>query len=168
MKARTRTCATSVDARRRGAAGRQRGFTLVELLVAFALLALVTAIVPIAFDRLRESAQYRDTVRAILSELRHARNRALSEGREVRFTIDLADSTFASDGRAPTAVPPPLRIRTTVATIETVPQRTAAIRFLPDGGATGGTLEVLRPGGAGTRLTVDWLSGAVVQTQVQP
>ena len=41
-------------ARRRRAAG----FTLVELLVVFALLALIVGLVPIAFNRLNESAQY--------------------------------------------------------------------------------------------------------------
>ena len=56
-------------ARRRRAAG----FTLVELLVVFALLALIVGLVPIAFNRLNESAQYRDTVRAVLTDLRAAR-----------------------------------------------------------------------------------------------
>ena len=57
----------------RGAARRAAGFTLIELLVVFALLALIVGLVPIAFGRLHESAQYRDTVRAVLTELRAAR-----------------------------------------------------------------------------------------------
>ena len=44
-------------------------------------------------------------------------------------------------------------MRTTVADIELGADQTAAIRFLPSGGATGGTIEILRPGGAGVRLT---------------
>ena len=43
-------------------------------------------------------------------------------------------------------------------------QRLAAIRFLPQGGATGGSVDVLRPGVGGVRITVDWLSAAVSQT----
>ena len=32
--------------------------------------------------------------------------------------------------------------------------------FLPEGGATGGSVDILRPAGSGARLQVDWLSGA--------
>ncbi|MEO5671889.1 MAG: type II secretion system protein, partial [Ramlibacter sp.] len=141
----------------------QRGFTLLELLVVFAIVALLTALVPLAYDRLRESSQYRDAVRGVLSELRQARYRAVAEGREVHFTVNLAEGTYGAEGRPPKPLPQPLRIRTTVADIELQAGQSAGIRFLPSGGATGGTVEILRPGGAGVRLTVDWLSGAVVQ-----
>jgi general secretion pathway protein H len=145
----------------------QRGFTLIELLVVFAMVALLAGLVPLAYERLRESAQYRDAVRAVLSDMRQARYHALSEGREVRFRVDLSNRTYGVEGRPPKSLPQPLRLRTTVAEMESDAQRTAAIRFLPSGGATGGTVEILRPGGAGVRLTVDWLSGAVTQSPVR-
>jgi general secretion pathway protein H len=144
----------------------QRGFTLIELLVVFAMVALLTALVPLAYERLRESAQYRDAVRGMLSDMRQARYRALSEGQEVRFRVDLANRSYGVEGRPSKSLPQPLRLRTTVADIERGADQTAAIRFLPSGGATGGTVEILRPGGAGVRLTVDWLSGSVTQSQV--
>jgi len=144
----------------------QRGFTLIELLVVLAMVALLTAIVPLAFERLRESAQYRDAVRSVLSDMRQARYRALSEGRDVRFRVDLAHRSYGIEGRPPKSLPEPLRLRTTVADIELKADQTAGILFLPSGGATGGTIEILRPGGAGVRLTVDWLSGAVSQSPV--
>jgi general secretion pathway protein H len=145
----------------------QRGFTLIELLVVFAMVALLAGLVPLAYERLRESAQYRDAVRAMLSDMRQARYRALSEGREVRFRVDLANRSYGVEGRPSKSLPQPLRLRTTVADIELNAERSAAIRFLPSGGATGGTVEILRPGGAGVRLTVDWLSGAVTQSPVR-
>ena len=145
----------------------QRGFTLIELLVVLAMIALLAALVPLAFERVREAAQYRDAVRSVLSDMRQARYRALSEGREVRFRVDLAHRSYGVEGRPPKALPEPLRLRTTVADIELTADKTAAIRFLPSGGATGGTIEILRPGGAGVRLTVDWLSGGVNQSAVR-
>ena len=145
----------------------QRGFTLIELLVVLAMIALLAALVPLAFERLREAAQYRDAVRSVLSDMRQARYRALSEGREVRFRVDLAHRSYGVEGRPPKALPEPLRLRTTVADIELTADKTAAIRFLPSGGATGGTIEILRPGGAGVRLTVDWLSGGGNQSAVR-
>jgi len=145
----------------------QRGFTLLELLVVFAMVALLTGLVPLAYERMRESAQYRDAVRSVLSDIRQARYRALSEGRDVRFRVDLANRTYGMEGRPPKTLPQPLRLRTTVADIELNAGQVAGIRFLPSGGATGGTIEILRPGGAGVRLSVDWLSGAVTQSPVR-
>lgn len=144
----------------------ERGFTLIELLVVFAMVALLTALVPLAFERLRESAQYRDTVRGMLSDIRQARYRALSEGRQVRFRVDLAARNYGLDGRPAKQVPEPLRLRATVADIELTAAQSAGILFLPSGGATGGTIEIVRPSGAGVRLTVDWLSGGVAQSPI--
>lgn len=145
----------------------QRGFTLIELLVVLAMVALLTTMVPLAFERVRESAQYRDTVRGVLSDMRQARYRAISEGRNVRFRVDLAHRSYGIEGRPSRSVPQPLSLRSTVADIEANADQTAGILFLPSGGATGGTIEILRPGGAGARLTVDWLSGAVTQSPVR-
>lgn len=145
-----------------------RGFTLIELLVVFALLALLVGVVPVAFERLRESAQYRSTVRGMMSDMRQARQKAIAEGAEVRFRLDLTARTFGVDGRPAHDVPLPLQLRATVAAVELSGAQVAAIRFLPQGGATGGSIDVLRPSGTGVRLTVDWLSGAVAQSAIQP
>jgi len=145
----------------------RRGFTLVELLVVLALVGMLVTLVPLAFQRLRESAQYRDAVRAVLTDIRQARSRAQSEGREIRFGVDLRSRTYGLEGRPPRVLPEPLQLRATVANIEITPDRSMSIRFLPGGGATGGSIDIVRPSGAGTRLTVDWLSGAVAQVQLQ-
>lgn len=145
-----------------------RGFTLVELLVVFALMALMVGIVPPAYDRLREGSQYRDAVRGVVSDLRQARMRALTEGREVRMLVDLAGRSYGVEGATPRQLPQKVELRATVAGIEMAADGQAAIRFLPTGGATGGTLELRRASGGGVRLTVDWLSGAVLQAPVAP
>lgn len=145
----------------------ERGFTLLELLVVFAMIGLLTTLVPLAFDRLRESTQYRDTVRGVLSDMRQARYRALAEGRTVRFNLDLGKRSYGVEGSPVRSVPEPLQLRATVADIQMTGVQNAGILFLPTGGATGGTIEIARPSGAGVRLTVDWLSGAVAQTQLQ-
>ena len=141
---------------------RERGFTLIELLVVFAIIALVIGLTPMAFDRLRDSAQYRNTLRTMLSEMRQARTVAINQGNEVRFKVDLQKHTFGREGGATYAVPPSLQLRATVAGRELADGR-AAIRFLPGGGATGGSIEIVRASGDGVRLRVDWLSGRVTQ-----
>jgi general secretion pathway protein H len=148
---------------------RVRGFTLVELLVVFAIVALLMGLMPFAFERLRDGAEYRDTVRAMASALRSARYRAQVEGRTLNFVVDLDKSAFGVSGdRAWQPVPKSLRVRAVVAGSELNGSGSAAIRFLPGGGATGGSIEVIRASGAGTRLRVDWLSGRVTHEGLLP
>lgn len=147
---------------------RERGFTLIELLVVFGIMALVIGLAPVAFDRMRDSAQYRDTVRTMLSQMRGARYRAIAEGRETRFFVNLNQRMYGVDGGPSRSLPEALQMRATVAGIELTSKGDASIRFLPGGGATGGSIEVLRSSGAGTRLRVDWLSGRVTQEALAP
>lgn len=145
-----------------------QGFTLIELLVAFAIMALVVGLVPMAYERLRESSHYRDAVRTMIGQLRTARAQAVGRRQEVSFTIDLARRSYGIDGEPLQTLPETLQLRATVGEREISPQGKASIRFLPSGGATGGSVEILRAPGAGTRLRVDWLSGRTTQEALLP
>lgn len=147
---------------------RERGFTLVELLVVFAIMALLIGLVPVAFDRMRDAAQYRDVLRGMVSELRFARQQALIGRIEVRFSIDLGERNYHAQGHPARPIPLPLQVRATVAGSELQANGVASILFLPDGGATGGSVDILRSSGMGTRLRVDWLSGRVSQETLPP
>lgn len=163
-----KTATSATSNRRRGLfrPGQPRGFTLIELLVVLTLLALVVALVPPSFERMRESVQYRDTLRRVLGDLRSARQQALAQGKEVRFGIDVPARNFGIEGQTPSQLPDSLQVRFTAAQIELSAQQKASIRFHPQGGATGGSVDLVRPSGAGTRITVDWLSGAISQSAI--
>ena len=143
-----------------------QGFTLVELLVVFAIIALIVAVVPIAFDRLMQSAQYRDTVRAALTEIRNARQLAQTRGNEVSFVVNLQERTFGVEGGPPTHVPEPLDLRAVMAAEVSGRDGVMSIRFLPGGGASGGSLDLIRPSGTGVRLRVDWFTGRIEQEPI--
>ncbi|WP_354447956.1 pilus assembly FimT family protein [Ottowia thiooxydans] len=147
---------------------RTSGFTLIEIMVVMALMALLVGLVPIAFGRLSESAQYRETVRAILTDMRTARYLAQSGGSDVRFAVNLNQRSFGVEGRKRHTVPEPLQIRAVMAQQESGADGDMAIRFLSSGGASGGSVDLLRPSGGGVRLRVDWFSGRVEQEPVGP
>ena len=139
----------------------QLGFSLIELLVVLAILGLLVAFVPSAYGKLSESVQYRSTLRTIVSDLRTARQRALT-GREVAsFSVDLDKRSYGIAGAVQNTLPKSLNINVTVGRELITSGKIASIEFLPDGGATGGSIEVIRAGGDGTRVRVDWLSGRV-------
>lgn len=146
----------------------QRGFTLVELLVVFAIMGLLVAVVPIAYERMRESSQYRNTLRSMLSGLKSARSTALAQGRDAVFVVDLQHRAYRAAEGSVLPIPDSLQVRATVAGTELNAQQEAAIRFLPDGGATGGSIDILRASGQGVRLRVDWLSGRITQEALAP
>ena len=139
----------------------QRGFTLVELLVVFAIVGLILAVVPLAFGKMRDSAQYTTTLRTTLSDMRQARQKAIATGVSTEFFVDLAQRRYGISGVTSHDLPEPLNLKVTFAETLSEAGRPTKIVFLPSGGASGGSVEVIRPNGAGTRLRVDWLSGMV-------
>lgn len=150
-------------------AARSRGFTLIELLVVMAIGALLVGIVPPAFDRLQAASQYRDTVRGLLTGLRHTQLKATQQGQPIAFVIDLAAMQFGREGQATQKIPSSVALTTTVGTREgQSPDALARIVFLPDGGATGGVIDVVRPTGQATRIRVDWLLGHITQEAYTP
>ena len=147
----------------------QRGFTLIELLVVLAIGALLVGLVPSAFDRLYESSQYRDTVRSMVVDLRQARQQALAYGQVVKFQVNLSERQFGIEGQTLKPLPTSLEVKTTVgrtASPDNNPQ--AIITFMPDGGSSGGTIELVRSSGGGVRIRVDWLFGQVTQEPRKP
>ena len=146
---------------------RHRGFTLIELTVVLALVAALLAVTPMALQRYRESADYRDTVRSMTAGLTAARQAALVGGRPTAFSVDLAARQFGIDGQPARELPEGLTVRATVADTD-LANNVARIRFYPGGNATGGSIEIVRASGTGVRLRTDWLDGRVSLEELLP
>jgi general secretion pathway protein H len=93
----------------------------------------------------------------------------MQQGQAVAFTIDLTARQYGPEGAAPQKIPSSVAIQTTVGTRDGQGADTQArIVFLPDGGSSGGVVDVQRPTGQGTRIRVDWLMGQIIQEPRTP
>jgi len=136
-----------------------RGFTLLELLVVVAILALAMLTVPPMLNR-GLGSQVQSSVRELATGLRWARTEAVGEHRSVALWVDTQQKFFEIEHRAGIhPLPESSKVLVTTARSEVDGQR-AAVRFFPDGSSTGGMIEV---GGDGVnyQIKVDWLTGGV-------
>lgn len=141
------------------------GFTLLELIVAFAVIALLLGLAPVAFGKLMETSQYRSTVRHMLAGMTAARQMSIQTGQSTVFSVDTEKRVFGPQGKMDHTLPDSVDVRLVVAGIESR-QGGGSIRFYPGGGATGGSVDVLKRTGDGVRLRVDWLLGTVTQEPI--
>lgn len=147
-----------------GAAQPVRGFTLLETLVALALLAIllavaVPALLPSPGVELRAAA---DTV---ATGLREARLEAQRRQSPTALQIDLDARTLQVEGSTRTRpLPPDIAIELVTAGQEMLAERRGGIRFYPDGSSTGGRV-TLSLDGLQRRVDVAWLTGRVTVSE---
>ncbi len=156
------TFKTSLEhSRGRTAFSHHSGFTLIELLVVLAIAGLLMALVPVVYSKAKDSAQYRSALRSMVGDMRHARQIALSKGLPSVFFVDLTQRKYGISGATPRNLPESLQVKVIVGSEQLQQGSVGLIEFLPDGGATGGSIEIIRSNGDGTRVRVDWLSGQI-------
>jgi general secretion pathway protein H len=127
---------------------RAAGFTLLEMLVVLAVLALALALVA-GGGAPRPAVQARAAADRVAAALRTARGQAILQDRQVTVALDAPGHALRVGRDAPLRLPPTLDL--------TGPP---TIRFAPDGSSSGGRI-VLAGGGRQIAVTVDWLTGRV-------
>jgi general secretion pathway protein H len=137
----------------------QRGFTLIEVIVALGILALITAsALPLLFGA-GAKADARVAAREIAAGLRMTRNLAMLRGHAEAFLIDSASGAFrAGSTAAPRRIPGDVRLILFTTIGERRNATAGSIRFFPDGSSTGGGVR-LRAGNSRAEVLVDWLTG---------
>ena len=140
---------------------RARGFTMIELLVVLAIIAIASALIIPMFGKGVSTTELKSAARQLAAGLRLARSEAVSQRRETFLVLDLAGRRFKVD-RDPQehALPRGVELKLFTAQKDLVDEKVGSIRFYPDGGSNGGRITV----GSGERkyeVDVDWLTGRV-------
>jgi general secretion pathway protein H len=148
----------------------QRGFTLLEVLVALVIGVLLVAVTPPLLSGMSGATELRGAARQLAAGLRNARNEAVTRQQEAVLLLDLAGHRFAVSGDPrEVALPNSVALHLYTAQSELLDDEKGSIRFFPDGSSTGGAITVSGPKLA-YRVNIDWLTGAIaiVEQEARP
>ena len=138
--------------------GKARGFTLVELMVVLVIIALVMGLVAGSMSRSISGAEARAATRNLLASLRYTRARAIIDKKEQVFKVDTENRSYQAPGRKLIELPEGVDVTITTARSEFTSEAVSGIRFFPDGGSTGGHIELF-VNEREYRVNVAWLTG---------
>ncbi len=138
---------------------RERGFTLLELVVTLFLIALASALVLPAIARSTEGLRIRAEVAGFSAFLRRAREQAITSREERAVTLDPAARMVIDEaGSRQVRARRPLPERMTV---EADPPSALTVRFTRQGSSSGGAFLLANQTGIAYRVSVDPLTGRV-------
>lgn len=135
-----------------------QGFTLVELMVVLVIIALIMGLVATSMSRSISSAEARSATRTLVANLRYTRTRAIVGRAEKVFMVDIDNRSYQAPGRKKIFLPEGVDVTLTTARSEMTSEAVGGIRFFPDGGSTGGHIE-LTIKDREYRVNVAWLTG---------
>lgn len=145
--------------------GAEAGYTLLELLVVITVTGLLTAAFASNIFAGRETVELREAAQDLTALLKRARGDALAHNREAAVFIDVEPKTYGVEGETGEwSLPSDTEVRFLTAAEEVRREKRGAIRFFPDGGATGGGIRLSR-NGQSWLISVDWLTGQVSLAQ---
>ena len=140
---------------------KQRGFTLLEIIVVLALGAVLYALVLAVPTRGASMADLKATARTLASGLRQAQTTAMVSRKDAVLSVDVEAREFVMPGDTEARkLPQNIDLKLYTAQSEVANQHRGVIRFYPDGSSTVGRITV----SAGERkflVDVDWLTGRV-------
>lgn len=146
---------------------RQQGFSLLELIVVMAIMALGFAFVAPNFAQTIDGLRFKSAVREVAAGLRQVRGIALSQSREAVFFMDVEKRLYRIDQQNKThALPKSLELTLETTEAEITGPDQGNVRFFPDGSATGGRIK-FKWGTRKKRVDVNWLTGRITLGELE-
>lgn len=137
-----------------------RGVSLLEMLLVVALIAIIGVITATAMNGGIDGLRLRNAGKEVASQLRYTRTQAIASGEVQRFLIDPRTRRWEAANGRHGELPDALEVRFHGAAQAAAGTSQGGIAFHPDGGSSGGTIELdLR--GAVWRIDVAWITGEV-------
>lgn len=127
-------------------------------MVVMVIIALVMGLVATSMSRSISGAEARAASRDLVASLRYTRARAIIDKTEQVFLVDTENRSYQAPGRDKVELPEGVDLTITTATSELVSDAVSGIRFFPDGGSTGGHIELM-VNEREYRVNVAWLTG---------
>lgn len=147
---------------------KQTGFTLLEVMVAFTIGALLVGLTVPAMMKMYDSMKYRDAVRSVVTALHSTRYAAMTQGEPVDLmVVPSARQIQVGQGKVE-QLAGSISLTVHAAREMSRGEGTAVIRFYPDGSASGGSIDVEHESGRAVRVRVDWLLGKLTQEAYAP
>lgn len=151
-----------------GSKPRQKGFTLLELMIVLVIAAIMMTVVPPMISSALPGAELKAAARKVAAGLRYARNKSLTSDAEMTLMLDLETKQFEVSGKKKKfQIHKDLDLTLLTAESEMVTDNKGAIRFFPDGGSTGGRIS-LSTDKRKYAVDVDWLTGKVRIMETAP
>ena len=150
----------------RRSARRPQGFTLLEVVLVLAIVALASLLAAAAVGGGSDGMRLRSAAKEVAAQLRYTRAQALATGEAQRFVIDPRAHTWTAPKQRDGTLSPKLAIVFTGAREVQPGEGQGAIVFFPDGASTGGRVR-LAIGDAAWQVDVAWLTGEVRVARVE-
>ena len=103
-------------------------------------------------------AEMRSAASKMASTIRYTRTRAILDKQEQVFVVDTEARSYTAPKREPVTLPEGMNVKVMTARSELTSEAVGGIRFYPDGGSTGGHVE-LEANGRIYRINIAWLTG---------
>lgn len=140
---------------------RNKGFTLLELMIVLFLITLMVGLSSVFFGNTLPSAKFHATAREMAAALRHARSLARIQGKDETLVVNLDTKKYGIEGRKTMTIPSGINIRIEDPFYGDIRQGRYAFTFHSYGTAEGGTI-VLWDDKRSVSISLDPIVGSVI------
>ncbi len=148
------------------AGDRERGFTLLEIVIVMAIIAAMAVLAAMTLTGGFERLKMQSASKSLVSNLRYTRAQAIASGSRQSFLIDPRGRTWSAAESRRGDISDALDIQFIGAREVQPREGVGAIVFFPDGASTGGRVRLISKR-ASTNVDVAWLTGEVTMRRGQ-